>query len=90
MSIWKTPEVDEASQNVFGNQAGLYVVAGIGIAMSAPVAAFYSALFSFHTYLQIRGITTYGYFIEKSTRARAKRAKQANTTPATRNQMEVA
>ena len=67
--------MESKATDVFGEPAiGFYVVTAIGIVASAPVAWFYSALFGFHTYLQYRGMTTYGFFIERSEKARKKRA----------------
>ena len=55
------------------NVAGLYRVSAVGIALSMPPGGFYFLLFLFHTYLQIKGMTTYEYLIERSNKARAKR-----------------
>lgn len=73
--IWNTQTVKDRVHLVFNSQdeVGLYVVASIGIVASLPVASFYVALFLFHTYLQVRKMTTYGYFIEQNQKDRKRR-----------------
>lgn len=75
--VWNTDEVKRRSNDVFhdgASQIGFYVVCAIGIASTLPVAAFYTLLFLFHSYLQWRGLTTYGWFIQRSEYLRKRKA----------------
>jgi hypothetical protein len=81
MTTWRSSGVEQKSKYVFNenNVAGLYGVSAVGIALSIPPGGFYFLLFLFHTYLQIRGITTYEYLIERSNKTRAQRAAKIET-----------
>ncbi|KAH9257959.1 hypothetical protein BASA81_003978 [Batrachochytrium salamandrivorans] len=73
--VWGNDNWGTAGQVFPSNpEAGYYAVTAVGVLLSLPCAAFYSALFLFHTYLiYYRNMTTYEYFIDKHTKQRQRR-----------------
>jgi hypothetical protein len=82
LTVWWTPSTRALSVQVFGSENGLFGVAIANIALAFPVAFFYSGLLGFHSYLQYRNSTTYGFFIERdAARRAARKAKAARDKP---------